>query len=171
MWCWAREAGGPWQGRDGEGQRRRDGVVLRGGGSDVGLGEACWPDGACRDCTRRAAAAALTELPSSLCHSLLVSSSRVMPGGQPPTAAEICYCGDSIDRHSNSLEFLKIILNQKFHAANNPKISLEINTVRAAKWKRILFPFYNPRYTSIAVIGHKLTISKTPDTPQGLGWL
>ena len=36
--------------------------------SDVGLGVAGWPDGVCRDCTRRAFAAALAEPPSSHLH-------------------------------------------------------------------------------------------------------
>ena len=71
-------------GRDGEGQRRRGGVVRVGGGrSDVGLGVAGWPDGACRNCTRRAAAAALAEPPSYRRSSLLVSSHRAAPGRQP----------------------------------------------------------------------------------------
>ena len=72
---------------NGEGQRRRGGVMRVGGGgrSDVGLGVAGWPDGACRDCTRRAATAAAEQRrrpPSSHRSSLLVSSRRAAPGRQ-----------------------------------------------------------------------------------------
>ena len=104
-----------------------------GGRSDVGLGVAGWPDGACRDCTRQAFAAALAEPASSHRRSLLMSSRRVAPGGQPlfeSRRQKFCYCGDS-----NSLEHLKIILNQQFHAANNPKIGLEFNTLHWARGK------------------------------------
>ena len=51
-------------------------------------------------------------------------------GGGGGSDEKFCYCGDS-----NSLEFFKIILNRKFHAASVPKISLEFNTVRRASGK------------------------------------
>ena len=101
----------------------------------MGLGVAGWPEKARRDCTRRAFAAALAEPPSSRRSSLLVSNRRAAPGGQPPfeSRRQKCYCGDSI-----FTGVFKIILNQNFHAApNNPKISLELNTVRRARGKKM----------------------------------
>ena len=68
-------------------RRDSDGAGGGEGRSDVGqgLGVAGWPDGACRDCTRRAATAAAEQRrrpPSSHRSSLLVSSRRAAPGRQ-----------------------------------------------------------------------------------------
>ena len=73
-------------------------------------------NGACRDCTRRAAAAALAEPRSPHRSSLLVSSRRAAPDVQPlfePRRQKFAI-GDS-----NALEFEKFMLNQKNECSKN----------------------------------------------------
>ena len=74
----------------------RGGAGGGGGRSDVGLGVAGWPGGACRDCTAREFAVALAEPPlpaaflvSSPARSFFVSSRRAAHAGQLPFESEI----------------------------------------------------------------------------------